>query len=185
MPMPVVFTSTLDLDGGGEAGAAGEGGGEAIGGGEELVYSISQTPQVWLDHQVGERAGELSFNWDAVEELFPPGLLDEMFAAYLARLARLAAGDEGWREGWRASALAVLGAADLAGRAAVNATAAPLARRAPARAVARPRRRARRPAGGDRRRAHPRPTASWSAARPAGRASCGGAAPAPGAWSRW
>ena len=51
-------------------------------------------PQVWLDHQVGETADALSFNWDAVEELFPPGLLDRMFGAYERRLARLAEGEE-------------------------------------------------------------------------------------------
>ena len=31
----------------------------------ELLYSVSQTPQVWLDHQVAEENGDLVFNWDA------------------------------------------------------------------------------------------------------------------------
>src|SRR5205823_2838796 len=31
----------------------------------ELVWGLSQTPQVWLDCQVMERRGELLFNWDA------------------------------------------------------------------------------------------------------------------------
>jgi amino acid adenylation domain-containing protein/non-ribosomal peptide synthase protein (TIGR01720 family) len=55
-----------------------------------VVYGISQTPQVHLDHVVYERDGELHFTWDAVEDLFPPGVLDEMFDAYCGLLARLA-----------------------------------------------------------------------------------------------
>ena len=47
------------------------------------LTAITQTPQVWLDHQVIEDAGGLLFNWDAVEELFPPGLLDDMFERLL------------------------------------------------------------------------------------------------------
>ncbi|NJM90054.1 MAG: AMP-binding protein [Hydrococcus sp. RU_2_2] len=56
----------------------------------EIVWGISQTPQVFLDHQVYEEAGSLIFNWDAVEELFPTGLLDDMFAAYCHLLESLA-----------------------------------------------------------------------------------------------
>jgi amino acid adenylation domain-containing protein/non-ribosomal peptide synthase protein (TIGR01720 family) len=55
-----------------------------------LAYGISQTPQVHLDHVVFERSGELYFTWDAVEDLFPAGLLDEMFDAYCALLEHLA-----------------------------------------------------------------------------------------------
>ena len=51
---------------------------------------ISQTPQVYLDHVVYERDGELHFTWDAVEDLFPAGVLDEMFDAYCGLLAHLA-----------------------------------------------------------------------------------------------
>jgi hypothetical protein len=55
--------------------------------------AITQTPQVWLDFQVGERDGALAFNWDAVDELFPSGVLDEMNSALCRRLARLAEDD--------------------------------------------------------------------------------------------
>ena len=89
---PVVFTSLLTLRDG-EA-AAGEGEGLAL----TAVYGVSQTPQVWLDHQASEQAGGLDFNWDAVEDLFPAGLLDGMLAAYLDLLARLATAEETWRE---------------------------------------------------------------------------------------
>jgi amino acid adenylation domain-containing protein len=63
-----------------------------------VIYNISQTPQVWLDHQVFEQGGALHFNWDAVEELFPPGLLGDMFEAYERFLLRLVTSDESWSE---------------------------------------------------------------------------------------
>ena len=59
---------------------------------------MSQTPQVYLDHQVYQRGGHLYLSWDAVEELFPPGLLDDMFGAYCAFLQRLALDEAAWRE---------------------------------------------------------------------------------------
>ncbi len=63
----------------------------------EEVYTITQTPQVWLDHQTLEKQGALHFNWDAVEELFPPGLLDDAFAAYCNLLDRLADDVSAWQ----------------------------------------------------------------------------------------
>ncbi|KRE88748.1 hypothetical protein ASG87_09270 [Frateuria sp. Soil773] len=62
----------------------------------ELGYMISQTPQVWLDHQVYEMDGGLLLAWDAVDALFPDGLVDAMFAAYIGLLERLAADADAW-----------------------------------------------------------------------------------------
>lgn len=59
----------------------------------EPVWGLSQTPQVWLDNQIAERAGGLSVTWDAVEGLLCPGVLEEMFAAYTDLLRRLARGE--------------------------------------------------------------------------------------------
>ncbi|WP_099071360.1 non-ribosomal peptide synthetase [Nostoc linckia] len=87
--MPVVFTSTLGLESLGQDTSILS----QLG---EIVYSISQTPQVWLDNQIREQNGTLIFNWDAVEELFPAGLLDEMFAAYCDLLQRLITSDTIW-----------------------------------------------------------------------------------------
>ncbi|WP_042693270.1 AMP-binding protein, partial [Azospirillum sp. B506] len=81
---------------------------------------ISQTPQVWLDHQTYPTPDGLLLNWDAVEDLFPPGLLDDMFAAYEGLVRSLAGGD------WDRPASLPLPAAQAAVRAAVNATAAPV-----------------------------------------------------------
>ncbi|HEY2740347.1 MAG TPA: amino acid adenylation domain-containing protein, partial [Thermoanaerobaculia bacterium] len=108
---PVVFTSMLTLPGSGEVTAE-----------DRLtlspVFGVSQTPQVWLDHQASEQGGRLSFVWDAADELFPPGMLDDMLAAYLELLERLAAGEDAWGE----RAPLRLPAAHLALYAAANAT---------------------------------------------------------------
>ncbi|MEO0967771.1 MAG: amino acid adenylation domain-containing protein [Cyanobacteria bacterium J06639_18] len=87
--VPIVFTSTLGLESLGEGISMFEGLGEE-------VYSITQTPQVWLDNQVREKDGVLIFNWDGVEELFPAGLLDDMFGAYCDLLERLATSESAW-----------------------------------------------------------------------------------------
>ncbi|HSK76239.1 MAG TPA: amino acid adenylation domain-containing protein [Thermoanaerobaculia bacterium] len=113
---PVVFTSTLGLEAAREGPPA-----PALP--VEPVYAISQTPQVLLDHQVSERGGALVFNWDAVQALFPAGMLDGLFAAYRELLERLADPDV-----WTGPVTASIPAAQLARREEVNATAAPVPR---------------------------------------------------------
>ncbi|MGW1893519.1 amino acid adenylation domain-containing protein [Streptomyces sp. NPDC002004] len=82
---PVVFACNLDAPLVPDACAAQFG---------ELAWMVSQTPQVWLDHQVYRtRAGGLLLAWDAVEELFPTGVLDAMMAAYATLLGDLTAED--------------------------------------------------------------------------------------------
>lgn len=90
--MPVVFTSAL----GGETHAANESRGEKSAWPGRRVYSVSQTPQVWLDHQAIELDGELLLSWDAVEALFPDGVLDAMFNAYIDLLLTLGIDDAAW-----------------------------------------------------------------------------------------
>ncbi|MFJ7331625.1 condensation domain-containing protein, partial [Streptomyces cyaneofuscatus] len=48
----------------------------------EISWGISQTPQVWLDHQVREHPDGVYLNWDFVEGLFPEGVVEGMFEAY-------------------------------------------------------------------------------------------------------
>ncbi|MBT1265324.1 non-ribosomal peptide synthetase [Pseudomonas sp. VS38] len=62
----------------------------------EPGWALSQTPQVWLDHQSYPLPDGLLLNWDGVDALFPEGLLDEMFTAYGDLLAWLCTGD--WRQ---------------------------------------------------------------------------------------
>ncbi|MEV6520995.1 amino acid adenylation domain-containing protein [Longispora sp. NPDC051575] len=85
--VPVVFTSGLgtvaDLSGPREYFG-------------DIGYRVSQTPQVWLDHQVVDVTGTLELSWDAIEELFPAGMLDDMFGAYTALVERLATDADAW-----------------------------------------------------------------------------------------
>lgn len=85
----------------------------------EVVYSITQTPQVWLDHQVWEEDGALVLMWDSVEDLFPPGLLADMFAAYVSFLHKLADDETAWQSRDRSRHVPP---EQLEQRAAVNAT---------------------------------------------------------------
>ncbi|WP_416530982.1 amino acid adenylation domain-containing protein [Streptomyces coelicoflavus] len=82
---PVVFTSAVGV---GDATLAGPGAGLPA-----KVWGISQSPQVCLDNQVTEESGNLVVTWDAVEELFPEGVLDAMFGAYERLLRYAVAGD--------------------------------------------------------------------------------------------
>ncbi|HJX29197.1 MAG TPA: AMP-binding protein, partial [Thermoanaerobaculia bacterium] len=120
--MPVIFTSALNLqpDSGGEQAAE-----EAPDSGirAEPVWGVSQTPQVWIDHQVGETPeGMLNYNWDVVEELFPAGMIDAMFAVYHDLLRRLADDEAAWTEERRR----LIPTSQLARRVLVNSTGAPL-----------------------------------------------------------
>ncbi|MFE9775274.1 condensation domain-containing protein [Streptomyces sp. NPDC005931] len=62
----------------------------------EWTGMLSQTPQVWLDHQVYTVDGAVLLAWDAVDELFPDGLMDDMLRSYEGLLNRLAAEDDAW-----------------------------------------------------------------------------------------
>ncbi|MBE9913479.1 amino acid adenylation domain-containing protein [Paenibacillus donghaensis] len=97
-PVPVVFTSLLDMSTLQPSVSSFDQTFKRRN--EELTEarSISQTPQVWLDHQVAERDGELHFNWDSMEQLFPAGMVEEMFEVYCSFLHLLASGTEIWEE---------------------------------------------------------------------------------------
>lgn len=91
--LPVVFTSTLGMDQTScPAGTDGE-----FMQGARLGYGITQTPQVWLDCQVAERANVLHVNWDIREGIFPPGMIEDAFAAFSAVLHALADGAAAWK----------------------------------------------------------------------------------------
>ncbi|MFG2994504.1 amino acid adenylation domain-containing protein [Streptomyces sp. NPDC048257] len=107
--MPVVFTSLLR-----EQDSLGSLEGVVF----ETAYAVSQTPQVYLDNQVVARGSDLLISWDAVEEMFPEGVLDDMFAAYLDLVEAIAEREEPPPVTPPAKQLAVRGA--------VNDTAGPL-----------------------------------------------------------
>ncbi|MFV0130213.1 amino acid adenylation domain-containing protein [Streptomyces sp. HMX112] len=90
--MPVVFSSMLQ-----DAGTRGpRGAGESAHPFGELVHGSSQTPQVWLENQITEENGDLHLNWNAVDGLFPSGMLEAMFAAYRELLDRLVDDEAVW-----------------------------------------------------------------------------------------
>ncbi|WP_273727517.1 non-ribosomal peptide synthetase [Brucella gallinifaecis] len=61
-----------------------------------IGYSLTGTPQVWLDCQYFELDGALHCNWDAVEELLAEGVRHDMFRAYEAILTGLAQDSSCW-----------------------------------------------------------------------------------------
>jgi len=91
--MPVVFT-TNPQNNPGQSDSSILGAIAEIG---EVVYVVGQTPQVWIDNQYSEAGGTLFLNWDAVEELFPQGLIDDMFDAYCRLLHCLASSESAWQ----------------------------------------------------------------------------------------
>ena len=117
--MPVVFTSLLNLSGQGEeAGWASRLG--------QTGYAITQTPQVYLDFMMSEEKGELIISWDAVEELFPADMLDDMFGAYRHLLMDLASRKSSWQRTLAENTLELIPAAQMELRRQVNATEAPV-----------------------------------------------------------
>lgn len=112
--MPVVFSSVLGAD-------DGDVDGDALSAFGDLVHSTSQTPQIWLENQVLEAAGQLVVTWNAVDGLFPPGMLDAMFDAYRTLLDRLVDDETVWGQ---AGGVVPLPTAQADERQRVNATAA-------------------------------------------------------------
>ncbi len=87
--MPIVFTSTLVQ--------RSEPGSESMFGWlGEMTHEIAQTPQVWMDAGVLEAAGGVQLSWHGIEDLFPSGMFDDMFASFEQRLRELAEGDAAW-----------------------------------------------------------------------------------------
>jgi amino acid adenylation domain-containing protein len=107
--MPVVFTCVLHD----------EAEDERLG---EVVYGISQTPQIWLDTQVYESGGALALDIDAVEGLFPDGLVAAIHGAAMALLRWLAEDETHWSR----PLPSLTPHADLVARAAYNETAGPV-----------------------------------------------------------
>ncbi|GGY18492.1 non-ribosomal peptide synthetase [Paludibacterium paludis] len=115
-PAPVVFTSLPELAAGGTDNFSAD---TALLG--EVVDSLTQTPQVWLDCQYFQENGGLRINWDYLEARFPAGMVGDMFSAFEALVGRLAA--PGGAAVLDEISVVSLPTAQLARRAAVNDTA--------------------------------------------------------------
>ncbi|MFD9907149.1 amino acid adenylation domain-containing protein [Streptomyces sp. NPDC059063] len=86
-------------------------------------YTVSQTPQVYLEARSAERNGALEFTWDILEPVFPPGLAEDMLDAFGRHVRRLAEDPDAWEERSRRH---LVPAAQLAQHQRVNATEAPV-----------------------------------------------------------
>ncbi|WP_273320833.1 non-ribosomal peptide synthetase [Vallitalea guaymasensis] len=85
--MPIVFTSGLGISLEGD---------QASNDFPKIKYNMSETPQVWLDHQVAEKDGNLYLFWDVIDKIFPDGLVNEIMSAYEKLLTNLAVNKDMW-----------------------------------------------------------------------------------------
>lgn len=69
--VPIVFTSMLGMENSISKIAN-----------TSVEYKISQTPQVWIDCQVSEINEELLINWDVRNDIFPEGMINDIFNAF-------------------------------------------------------------------------------------------------------
>ncbi len=63
---------------------------------DEIGYSLTQTPQVYLDYQVFERNGCLYIAWDHAVDMFSVEQINTMLEVYCAVLHSLSVGSEAW-----------------------------------------------------------------------------------------
>ncbi len=91
---PIVFTSLLNLKLDRDSNnRAGDSVWQQFG---EVVYSITQTPQIWLDHKTFESSEGLVVEWDYVETLFDPHMIAQMHDDYMHYLDYLSHAD--WQQ---------------------------------------------------------------------------------------
>jgi amino acid adenylation domain-containing protein len=109
--MPVVFTSMLVLDTEQSEGVLTNLG--------KQVFALGSTPQVWLDNVIMENPDGVECFWFSVDDLFPDGLLNDMFAAYRQHIEQLLNSDTAWQA---THTQHLLPATDLALQREVNAT---------------------------------------------------------------
>ena len=77
--MPIVFTSMLFSERRNNIDSLGK-----------ILYSISQTSQVYLDSQISYTSDGVLINWDYVEELFDESMINQMFNQYISLIESLA-----------------------------------------------------------------------------------------------
>lgn len=82
--IPVVFTSLLSLPDQSQLPSLFDG---------DVTFALTQTPQVYLDHQVGEQQGRLIYSWDVVEDYFGADIVRGLFADYGSILDALTSDD--------------------------------------------------------------------------------------------
>jgi len=89
--MPVVFTSHLSID----QKYKDKNPMAWLG---NIIFEITQTPQVCLDYQVRERQSSFIAIWDFVAELFPKNMIKDMFDSHITFMRRLASNPSSWTQ---------------------------------------------------------------------------------------
>ena len=56
---------------------------------DQITYNITQTPQVYLDHQLMEVDGKLEVHWDVIEEFFEDNIISRMFKTYTTLISNI------------------------------------------------------------------------------------------------
>lgn len=64
----------------------------------DMVYSITQTPQVWLDNQIWYTESGVTIHLDSVDDMFPPHVAEAMFDVYQQQLLALTAEENIWSQ---------------------------------------------------------------------------------------
>lgn len=91
LSIPIVFTSLLGYD------LYEDEGGFM----DKISFSITQTPQVYFDHQIHEHNGALKFRWDVAKDHYAIGVIEQIFSDYCRTLELLASNFELWdMDGW-------------------------------------------------------------------------------------
>jgi pyochelin synthetase len=121
--MPVVFTSVLGDEISDRSNDAGQQSTDWLG---EVAFNVAQTPQIWFDHIAFEEGGGLLCRWNVIDTLFPAGMMDAMFDAYLDCLQKLLTDENTWQENWPDTAKRLVAPAQLAQHHDANATDAPV-----------------------------------------------------------
>jgi amino acid adenylation domain-containing protein len=65
---------------------------------DRIGWSVSSTPQVFLDHQVYHEKGGVTLSWDTRETVFRPDVIDAMFAKYIELVMGAAREANFWSE---------------------------------------------------------------------------------------
>lgn len=65
---------------------------------EPAVYSVTQTPQIYMDSQVHEFEDQLVVEWNIVENLFPSRMIENMQQTFVDLLHRMAFSADIWQK---------------------------------------------------------------------------------------
>ncbi|UJR22117.1 hypothetical protein I4U23_025181 [Adineta vaga] len=91
--LPFVFTCGIDIGGVGHNNTR-----ENMFNNRLPIYSVSQTPQVFLDNVVYENNGRLIVNWIYVEGLFSADLINDMHKTFMDLIYELSSSDDMWQQ---------------------------------------------------------------------------------------